>query len=88
MRWYHYRLYTGPTGVSDLAERLRVFAMPWQRVEFEGTQHVYINIAALYRYAADREVDQWLQRAGERPQTAYHQQIFRPLFLRATEQEA
>lgn len=64
MNRYHFRIYTGPTAVPQIAERLRAAAMPWQSVTIEGTEHVHYSIDALFGDAARREATQWFGRAG------------------------
>lgn len=64
MTRYHFRVYVGPTAVTQIAERFRQTAMPWQRVTIEGTEHIHVSIEALHADAARREVSQWPERAG------------------------
>lgn len=71
MNRYHFRIYTGPTTVVQWSERLRHAEMPWQHVTIEGTEHVHLSIDALYIEAAERELNQWSERAGLRPTIEY-----------------
>lgn len=64
MRRYYYRIYTGPTAVTQCAERFRAAAMPWQRVTIEGTEHIHVSIDALHADAALRECQQWADKSG------------------------
>lgn len=77
MKRYHYKVYTGPTTVKQIADKLRTSAMPWQNVTIEGTEHVHYSIDALYEHAAAIESAQWFVRAGFGPTFSVHHSLLR-----------